>query len=127
MTTTTTTTTMICTIPNPSDENGTVTGRNQGSNFPGHGKPQNNYGGKTMKVYKEVNSAYDFCFWSGGKETAEDLTTKEIEEIFSILEELYPDGIDETSVNDIFWFERDWIAEMLGYLDYENLLSVRNN
>ena len=77
-----------------------------------------------MKVYKEVN-AYNFDFWSGAKETAEDLTYQEIDQIFEILEELFPDGTDETQVNDIFWFERDWIAEMLGYSDYEELLENR--
>ena len=77
-----------------------------------------------MKVYKEVND-YNFDFWSGAKETAEDLTYQEIDQIFEILEELFPDGTDETQVNDIFWFERDWIAEMLGYSDYEELLENR--
>ena len=34
-----------------------------------------------------------------------------------ILEELYPDGIDETTINDLFWFDRDVIASWLGYED----------
>lgn len=79
-----------------------------------------------MKVYREISSAYDFEFWSGAKDTAEDLTFAEIDQIFEILEELFPNGADETSINDIFWFERDWIAEMLGYSDYDELLKNRD-
>jgi hypothetical protein len=35
------------------------------------------------------------------------------------MEELYPDGIDETSLNDILRFEEDWVFEMLGISDEE--------
>lgn len=31
-----------------------------------------------------------------------------------VLEGLYPDGIDETELNDIFWFEPEWCFEMAG-------------
>ena len=40
---------------------------------------------------------------------------------------MYPDGCSETDVNDIFWFERDWIAEALGYSDYDELLKDRES
>ena len=44
-----------------------------------------------MKVYKEVNSYSDFDFWSGARDTVKYLTTEEVEQIFSMLEELYPE------------------------------------
>lgn len=76
-----------------------------------------------LKVYKEVYGWRDFDFWSGGKETANDLTADEIETIFDYLADAYPEGMDETEVNDFFWFERDTIAEWLGYRDYEELMK----
>lgn len=73
-----------------------------------------------MKVYKEV-SGYEFEFWSGAKDRANYLTYDEIEKVFSILEEIYPDGMSETEINDFFWFEEDTIAEWLGYDSFEEI------
>lgn len=79
-----------------------------------------------MKVVKEVWSAYDFDFWSGAKDTIKYLTEDEIETIFSMLDDCYPDGIDETQVNDFFWFEDDTIAEWLGWSDFETIMNARS-
>lgn len=73
-----------------------------------------------MKVYKEV-SGYEFEFWSGAKDRANYLTYDEIEKVFSILEDIYPEGMSETEVNDFFWFEEDTIAEWLGYNSFEEI------
>lgn len=75
-----------------------------------------------MKVYTET-TLRDFEFWCGAKDTAEHLTDRELEAIESIFEDLYPDGMEDTQINDVFWFEEDWIAEMLGYEDFEDLLK----
>lgn len=77
-----------------------------------------------MKIYKEV-CGDDFEFWSGGYETAKYLTDDEIISVFSALESEYPDGMTETEVNDIFWFEEDWIARFLGYSDWDELIQDR--
>lgn len=73
-----------------------------------------------MRVYKEV-SGYEFEFWAGAKDRAKYLTYDEIEKVFSILEEMNPDGMSETEVNDFFWFEEDTIAEWLGYDNFEEI------
>lgn len=73
-----------------------------------------------MKITKEV-SLENFEAWSGGRDTLNELTHSECEQLESQLEDLYPDGMEETQVNDILWFERDWIAECLGYKDWEHL------
>lgn len=77
-----------------------------------------------MKIYKE-DSLSNFEFWSGATRTADILWEKIGREAFdrieNILEDCYPEGIDETQINDIFWFEADWIAEMLGYDSWEQL------
>lgn len=75
-----------------------------------------------MKVFKEVN-AYNFDFWSGAEDTVNYLTAAEVNTIFDMLEELYPEGIDETQVNDFFWFEEDTIAEWLGYRSFEEIMD----
>ncbi len=74
-----------------------------------------------MKMYREENLT-NFEFWSGAKNTVEYLTWEELETIESMLEEMYPDGMDETDINDFFWFEEDTIAEWLGYEDFEELM-----
>ena len=75
-----------------------------------------------MKVYREVN-AYNFDFWSGAEDTVNYLTAEEVNTIFEMLEELYPEGMDETQVNDFFWFEEDTIAEWLGYRSFEEIMD----
>lgn len=75
-----------------------------------------------MKIYRETTLT-NFEFWGGAKCRAEKLTYSELEQITEILEELYPDGIDETTVNDLFWFEEDTIAEWLGYNSFEEIYN----
>jgi hypothetical protein len=75
-----------------------------------------------MKLYKE-ESISNFDFWSGAKDTVKYLTEDELDTIEEMLEELYPDGMSETELNDLFWFEDDLIAEWLGYEDFEAIMN----
>lgn len=75
-----------------------------------------------MKIYKE-ESLSNFEFWSGAKDTVKYLTDEELDTIEAMLEDLNPDGMDETEVNDFFRFEDDTIAEWLGYEDFEALMK----
>ena len=79
-----------------------------------------------MKIYTE-SSICNFEFWSGAKDTVKYLTASELEEIEAILEELYPEGMSGTELNDIFWFEDDWIAEMLGYSCFDEIMKERKD
>ena len=54
------------------------------------------------------------------------LTPCELDQIESILEECYPDGMDETAINDFFWFEEDTIAEWLGYDSFEDIIKEQD-
>lgn len=76
-----------------------------------------------MKVFKEVTNEMDFEFWGEARRTMEYLTFREQEQIFEILEELYPDGISETMLNDIFAFDRDFIAESLGFSNWDEFIG----
>ena len=75
-----------------------------------------------MKVYKET-SLREFDFWAGAKDKVKYLTGDELEQIEQVLEELYPNGIDETELNDLFWFEEGLIAEWLGYETFDEIME----
>ena len=78
-----------------------------------------------MKIYTE-KSLSDFDFWSGARDTVKYLTPSELDQIESILEESYPDGMDETTINDFFCFEEDTIAEWLGYDSFEDIMKEQD-
>jgi len=69
-----------------------------------------------MKIYSE-KSLRNFEFWSGAKENANELTSAQLDEVETILEDLYPEGMDETQINDLFWFDFDTVKEWLGITD----------
>lgn len=67
-----------------------------------------------MLLTREI-SIKDFEAWSGAVNTWDRIIEEGKEDEFdSMIEELYPDGIDETNLNDLLWFESDWIYECLG-------------
>ena len=66
-----------------------------------------------MKTYNEINLS-SFDFWSGAKDNAAKLTSEQLDEVELNLEELYPDGMSETQLNDIFWFDFATVLDWLG-------------
>ncbi len=67
-----------------------------------------------MKISREMNLR-NFKAWSGAKDTLNKLIELDkCEELEAILEDIYPNGMDETQLNDILWFEDQWIYETLG-------------
>lgn len=71
-----------------------------------------------MKYYVE-ESLSNFKFWSGAKENASELTEEQFGQLETILEDLFPDGMSDTQINDLFWFKFDWIKEILGIEEEE--------
>lgn len=72
-----------------------------------------------MKVFTET-TLLSFETWSGATETKNRIIAEgKGEEFDQLIEELYPDGIDETLLNDILWFESDWVFESLGIAQEE--------
>jgi hypothetical protein len=59
--------------------------------------------------------------WQGAKDRVRCLSDEEIDIIIDILAEQYPEGIDETELNDFFWFDDDVYAEWLGFENAEAL------
>ena len=71
-----------------------------------------------MKISREMNLR-NFEAWSGAKDTLNKLIELDkCEELEFILEDLYPNGMTETQLNDILWFEDEWIFETLGIEEY---------
>ena len=66
----------------------------------------------TITYELDLNS---FQAWSGAKETLERIQREgKCTELENILEELYPDGMTETELNDLLWFDSESVYEWLG-------------
>ena len=74
-----------------------------------------------MKVFDEMDW-YDIyrTVWSGARDTVEKIEDEgKGDEFVSLIEEVYPEGIDRTSLNDILWFDDEWVFESLGIKEEE--------
>lgn len=73
--------------------------------------------------YKTEFDLYNFPAWSGGHDTLETLKEKNlVDEVQATIEEIYcEESPTDTEINDFLWFERDTIAEWLGFSDWEAL------
>jgi len=68
-----------------------------------------------MKIIDNDMTLENFDAWSGAKDTKETIINEgKLEDFDMLIEELYPDGLTKTELNDILWFEPDWIYETLG-------------
>ena len=73
-----------------------------------------------MTIQTELDLT-NFNFWSGAKE--HEFTYKELKEIEFCLEDLYHSKQpSETDINDLFWFEEEFLCECIG-LDFEEYLQ----
>ena len=73
-----------------------------------------------MKITSEI-SLRNFEGWSGAVDTLNTLTDDQKDNLEASLEELYPDGMNRTILNDFLRFENDTVAEWLGFEDWEDL------
>ena len=77
-----------------------------------------------IKVIKETEmNAQDIrdMVWSGARDHVDNLSDDQLEVIIDNLLDAYPEGIDETELNDFLWFEDNTYAQWLGYPDAELL------
>ena len=73
-----------------------------------------------MKIMTET-TLKGFNAWSGAIETKKIILDAGLEEEFEMLnDECYPNGLTDTELNDLLWFESDWILENLGVEVEEN-------
>lgn len=68
-----------------------------------------------MKTFNENTILVTFDAWSGAVDTKNTIIEHGQADAFDyLIEELYPEGLSETQLNDILWFEEDWLFENLG-------------
>ena len=72
-----------------------------------------------MKIIKEL-TLDRFIPWSGAIETLERVKEEgKLDQLEATLEDLYPDGITETALNDLLWFEEELVFDLLEIEDEE--------
>jgi hypothetical protein len=75
--------------------------------------------------YQVEDNIHNFPFWSGAKDTIAELTSDEMDSLEQLIEEVFDNGVElptDTEINDFVWFERDTIAQHLGYDDFDELM-----
>lgn len=73
-----------------------------------------------MKIISE-QSVSEFNAWSGAKETQQIIIDNDKENDFDLLiEEIYPEGLTDGQLNDLLWFDSEWIFEQLGISEEED-------
>lgn len=73
----------------------------------------------TITYELDLNS---FEAWSGAVDTLERIQREDkCAELENVLEELYPDGMTETQLNDLLWFESETVYEWLGIRSEEQI------
>ena len=66
-----------------------------------------------MKIITETNLR-DFNAWGGAINTKNIILDAGLEEEFAeIIDELYPEGLTDTQLNDLLWFDSDWVLKIL--------------
>lgn len=65
----------------------------------------------------KVISGYELKdeLWSGALDTLETIIQADkLHDLMSLLEDMYSESVDITTVNDLLWFEDDFLLEQLG-------------
>lgn len=66
----------------------------------------------SLIIKEELYSLNDFNFWGGAVSRWEEIQELGLEnEIMEIISEQYPDGLTETELNDVIWFDFDDFIE----------------
>ena len=74
-----------------------------------------------MTITYELNLER-FEAWSGAKDTLERVINEgKCDLLEQILDDIYPDGMTETELNDLLWFEPEAIYEWLGIRSEEQI------
>ena len=73
-----------------------------------------------MKLIIDNASISNFDAWSGAISTKETIINNDKENDFdNLIDELYPDGLTDTQLNDLLWHDSDWVLEQLGIEEEE--------
>ena len=65
-------------------------------------------------IIKTETNLRDFDAWGGAINTKNIILDAGLEEEFAeIIDELYPDGLSDTELNDLLWFDSAWVLKIL--------------
>lgn len=81
---------------------------------------------KSTRVVKDMQFR-DFQPWSGGKETYDIIMGEHKDtQMDAMLEEMYPDGITDSELNALLWYNKDEVLQWLGIDEqtYNNYMPV---
>ena len=68
-----------------------------------------------MKIYDDIYDLSEFEPWSGAVDTYNKIIEAgKGEEFISHLDDIYPDGVSHTQLNDILLFESEWCYSLVG-------------
>ena len=74
-----------------------------------------------MKISYELDIK-NFEAWSGAVDTLETIIAEgKADELEALLEDCYPEGMTETQLNDLLWFEEEWLFKSLGIRTKDNI------
>lgn len=74
-----------------------------------------------MTIKSDI-SLKNFKAWSGGKDTLDRIINEgKCDKLESMLEDLYPDGMTDTELNDLLWFDSDTVFGWLGIRTYDQI------
>ena len=66
----------------------------------------------------EERGLSEFRAWSGAVETKERILEAGLEEEFErLIDDCSPEGMSSTQLNDLLWFDSEWVYEALGMTD----------
>lgn len=67
-----------------------------------------------MRITNNTQTLLTFDAWSGAVETKETIIeNRKSQQFDQLIEVIFPDGLTDTELNDILWFETDWVYEAL--------------
>lgn len=77
-------------------------------------------------TYTCKKSLVNFEFWSGARDRVATLTYDQLDRLDDLLTDAMgwnetDNTPSDTEINDLFWFEEDFIAELLGFDNWEAL------
>lgn len=61
--------------------------------------------------------------WQGAIEVLEHLSDDEVNQVLDYLAEVNPNGMDMGALNDFIWNEKDEVARILGYEDFDKIID----
>ena len=63
----------------------------------------------------------DYQPWAGARTTYALIDCHDkLDELDDLISECYPDGLTEGQLNDVLWFENEWVLRNLGIEDDDN-------